>query len=273
MGDAASSVRATTGRDRRDAGARPPGDARGRDRLLDVAARRPRRRGRARGAVQSRRAGRDRRARAPCSRSSSAARSSSFRAASARATATRIARSSSTCTACSGRPVELNLLLPTPHNPMSWERTLEFAREAFGAGRAPAPAVHHQRARPAPEARRHLRLRRDAGVARRADAHRAGAIAPAAATRTFAPVWPRSSTRPDAPAAFTWDVLEVEAVRDPEHAGLGRQARRRARRDARLPAARHVSRLLAGGGPGDAVADPAKRARAARSSRTSCAPA
>jgi N-acyl-D-aspartate/D-glutamate deacylase len=34
----------------------------------------------------------------------------------------------------SGRPVELNTLLPTPSNPMGWQRTLDFANEAFARG-------------------------------------------------------------------------------------------------------------------------------------------
>src|SRR4051794_5959028 len=34
----------------------------------------------------------------------------------------------------SGRPIELNVLVPTPDNPMGWQRTLEFAREAFASG-------------------------------------------------------------------------------------------------------------------------------------------
>ncbi len=34
----------------------------------------------------------------------------------------------------SGRPIELNLLLPTPQNPMSWQQTLEFCREANARG-------------------------------------------------------------------------------------------------------------------------------------------
>jgi N-acyl-D-aspartate/D-glutamate deacylase len=34
----------------------------------------------------------------------------------------------------SGRPVELNLLLPTPHAPMGWQATLEFVRHAWADG-------------------------------------------------------------------------------------------------------------------------------------------
>lgn len=34
----------------------------------------------------------------------------------------------------SGRPIELNILLPTPQNPMAWEKTLEFVSEAAADG-------------------------------------------------------------------------------------------------------------------------------------------
>ena len=34
----------------------------------------------------------------------------------------------------SGRPIELNILLPSPDHPMSWQSTLEFANEAFRDG-------------------------------------------------------------------------------------------------------------------------------------------
>jgi len=34
----------------------------------------------------------------------------------------------------SGRPIELNVLVPTPQHPMGWQRTLEFANEAFAQG-------------------------------------------------------------------------------------------------------------------------------------------
>lgn len=34
----------------------------------------------------------------------------------------------------SGRPIELNLLMPTPHAPMCWQATLDFVREAWAEG-------------------------------------------------------------------------------------------------------------------------------------------
>ena len=90
------------GRDHGDAGAGASGDARRRARLLDLAARDPRRRGRPRGAVQPRRAAtRSSRCRR-CSRSSSAARSRSSRAASPAATTRPTGSWCSTCTASRG---------------------------------------------------------------------------------------------------------------------------------------------------------------------------
>ncbi len=34
----------------------------------------------------------------------------------------------------SGKPIELNILVPTPEHPMGWEATMEFCREAFAKG-------------------------------------------------------------------------------------------------------------------------------------------
>ena len=34
----------------------------------------------------------------------------------------------------SGKPIELNILTPTPQHPMGWQRMLEFCREAFASG-------------------------------------------------------------------------------------------------------------------------------------------
>lgn len=119
----------------------------------------------------------------------------------------------------SGRPVELNVLLPTPANPMCWERTLEFAREAFAAGVRLHPqfstnelGAHLKLADTflfdemptwrttltTPEPERSQRLR-DPDVRRRLSAE-------------FDDQGSRA-------AAFGWDVLEVEGVRDAAHAG------------------------------------------------------
>ena len=34
----------------------------------------------------------------------------------------------------SGKPIELNVLIPTPSNPMGWQQALAFCHEAFEAG-------------------------------------------------------------------------------------------------------------------------------------------
>ncbi len=52
----------------------------------------------------------------------------------------------------SGRPIELNVLLPTPANPMAWRETLDFCREAFARG----VRVHPQTSTNAPGL--HLKL-------------------------------------------------------------------------------------------------------------------
>jgi N-acyl-D-aspartate/D-glutamate deacylase len=117
----------------------------------------------------------------------------------------------------SGRPIELNLLLPTPQNPMSWERTLEFAHDCFARGIRVHPqfatnalGLHlkladtfvfdempsWRHALTAPEPERSRRLRDPALRARmRAE---------------FDDIANRS-------VSFTWDVLFAEAVRDAAH--------------------------------------------------------
>ncbi|HVM95065.1 MAG TPA: amidohydrolase family protein, partial [Candidatus Acidoferrales bacterium] len=117
----------------------------------------------------------------------------------------------------SGRPVELNLLLPTPQNPMSWERTLEFAHQCFDEGIRihpqfatnelglhlklvdtfvfdEMPAWREALTQPEPERSRRLRDR-DTRARMRAE---------------FDDLLTRS-------VSFGWDVLAVEAVSDAEH--------------------------------------------------------
>ena len=117
----------------------------------------------------------------------------------------------------SGRPVELNLLLPTPQNPMSWERTLEFAHDCFAQGIRvhpqfatnelglhlkladtfvfdEMPAWRHALTVPEPERSRRLR---DPALRARMRAE-------------FDDIMNRS-------VSFYWDVLAVEAVHDPAH--------------------------------------------------------
>ena len=110
--------------------------------------------------------------------------------------------------------------------------------------RPPAPAVHHQRARPAPQARRHLHLRRDADLARGADRARAGALAaPARSARCARSCAPSSTTSADAPRR-----LHVGRAR-----GRG-GARRRARRLGR-PHRGRAGRAQRGVDPLDAFLD------------------
>ena len=196
----------------------------------------PRRRGRPRGAVQSRRTARRSSRSARCSPSSSAARSRSSRAASARATTTPTAQLILDMYRVSGRPIELNVLLPTPRQP---DGLGAHARvRARGVGAAACACIRSSR--PTSSAL-HLKLADTfifdemPTLARGADrcpspSARARLRDPARARAARAP----SSTRPTGrAAAFTWDVLEVEAVRDAEPPRLGRPDRGRARRRAR----------------------------------------
>jgi N-acyl-D-aspartate/D-glutamate deacylase len=118
----------------------------------------------------------------------------------------------------SGRPVELNLLLPTPDNPLCWETTLGWVREATAQG----VRLHPQFA--TNELGLHLRLA-DTFVFDEMPSWRAALTLPPA-ERAMAlrdpDVRARMTEEFDAPgraAGFTWDVLEVEGVRDPAHAG------------------------------------------------------
>ncbi|MCW5893690.1 MAG: amidohydrolase family protein [bacterium] len=136
----------------------------------------------------------------------------------------------------SGRPVELNLLLPTPDNPMCWEATLGFVREATAQG----ARLHPQFA--TNELGLHLRLA-DTFVFDEMPAWRAALTLPQAerlAALRDPLVRARLAAEFDAPgraAGFTWDVLEVEAVGDPAHAGwVGRSV-------VELAAARGVTSL------------------------------
>jgi N-acyl-D-aspartate/D-glutamate deacylase len=117
----------------------------------------------------------------------------------------------------SGRPIELNQLLPTPENPMAWERSLGFVREAAAQG----VRLHPQFSTNALGL--HLRL---------ADTFVFDEMPSWRETLTLAE--PERSRRLRDPevrarlghayehdarsAAFGWDMLEVEAVRDPAHA-------------------------------------------------------
>jgi N-acyl-D-aspartate/D-glutamate deacylase len=113
----------------------------------------------------------------------------------------------------SGRPVELNVLLPTPENPMSWQRTLDFVREAAAAGARLHPQFTTN------ELGLHLKLC-DTFVFDEMPAWRDALTAsePERSRRLRDPVVrARMAAEWDGPgraAAFPWDVLYVETVRD-----------------------------------------------------------
>ncbi len=117
----------------------------------------------------------------------------------------------------SGRPVELNVLLPTPGNPMSWQHTLAFVREAVAAG----VRLHPQFTTSGTGL--HMRLA-DTFVLDEMPAWRTVLLLPEpersrrlrdpAVRATLAIEW-------DAPgrvAAFPMQLLEVEGVRDERNA-------------------------------------------------------
>ena len=248
-------------RGRRDAGAGPPGDARGRARLLDLAARHSRRRGRARGAVQPRRAARRSSRCRRCWRSSTAAPSRSSRAASPRGYDDADRELVLEMYRVSGRPIELNILIPTPDNPMGWQRTLDFVRDASARGVRLHPQFTTN------ELGLHLKLCDTfifdelptwRSVLTLAEPERSRQLRDPSVRARLAAEFDSPAGRA---AAFSWDLLEVEGVRDDAHRGLDRPQRRRARRRARREPARRLPRRLARGGARDPVADAAQRDR------------
>jgi len=117
----------------------------------------------------------------------------------------------------SGRPVELNVLLPTPANPMCWERTLAFAREAVAAGARLHPQFSTN------ELGAHLKLadtflfdEMPSWRETLTSADRVRRLRDPEVRRRLAAEFDDQGTRA---AAFGWDVLEVESVRDPANAG------------------------------------------------------
>jgi N-acyl-D-aspartate/D-glutamate deacylase len=118
----------------------------------------------------------------------------------------------------SGRPIELNVLLPTPLNPLAWEQTLAFVHEAFADGIRLHPQFTTN------ELGLHLRLADTfvfdempawRAALTRSEPERSRALRDSAVrvalTREFDDVAARS-------AAFSWEVLEVEGVANPAHA-------------------------------------------------------
>jgi N-acyl-D-aspartate/D-glutamate deacylase len=115
---------------------------------------------------------------------------------------------------CSGRPIELNILVPNPHHPMGWQETLAFCNEAFeqGARLHPMFTTNHLEL--------HLKLS-DTFVFDEMPAWRAALTAPEPerSARLRDPnVRGRMRDEFDDPAgravSFEWDGLEVESVRD-----------------------------------------------------------
>ena len=118
----------------------------------------------------------------------------------------------------SGRPIELNILLPSQDHPMGWQETLHFCEEATQRG----VRIHPQFTTNQLEL--HVKLA-DTFVFDEMPQWRSVLTQPdAERTRQLADPAIRKRLRdefdgPDArSAAFQWDSLEVEAVRDPANA-------------------------------------------------------
>jgi len=119
----------------------------------------------------------------------------------------------------SGRPVELNILVPNPAHPMGWQATLEFCNEAFADGVRLHPQFTTNRLE------LHLKLAdtfvfdempawREALT--RPGAGRARALRDPAVRARMAAEFDDPSTRA---VSFEWADLEIEAVRDAANAG------------------------------------------------------
>jgi len=114
----------------------------------------------------------------------------------------------------SGRPVELNILLPTPENPMGWQASLEFCTEAAERG----ARIHPQFTTNRLEA--HMKLADTflfdempswREVLTLPDPERQQRLADPALRARLRAEFDDPATRS---AAFQWEGLEVEAVRD-----------------------------------------------------------
>jgi len=117
----------------------------------------------------------------------------------------------------SGRPIELNILIPTPDNPMGWERTLDFVREASARGVRLHPQFTTN------ELGLHLKLC-DTFIFDELPTWRSVLTMPEperSRQLREASVRARLAAEFDSPAgraaAFSWDLLEVEGVRDDAH--------------------------------------------------------
>ncbi|MEE2675102.1 MAG: amidohydrolase family protein [Myxococcota bacterium] len=123
----------------------------------------------------------------------------------------------------SGRPIELNILVPSPDHPMGWQSTLEFCNEAFAEGIRLHPMFTTNRLElhlrlddtfvfdEMPEWRRVLTL---------PQAERLEKLREPAVREGLRAEFDSSDTRA---VSFGWDGLEVEAVADAAHsAWVGR---------------------------------------------------
>lgn len=117
----------------------------------------------------------------------------------------------------SGRPIELNILVPTPDNPMGWQQTLEFVRDAAAQGVRLHPQFTTN------ELGLHLRLSDTfifdelpawRAVFTQPEPERSRRLRDPAVRTQLAEEFDSSAGRA---AAFSWNLLEVEAVRDEAH--------------------------------------------------------
>jgi N-acyl-D-aspartate/D-glutamate deacylase len=120
----------------------------------------------------------------------------------------------------SGRPIELNILIPTPDNPMGWQRTLDFVRDASARGVRLHPQFTTN------ELGLHLKLSDTfifdelptwRSVLTQPEPERSRQLRDPSVRVRLAAEFDSSAGRA---AAFSWNLLEVEAVRDDAHRGL-----------------------------------------------------
>ena len=118
----------------------------------------------------------------------------------------------------SGRPIELNILLPSQDHPMGWQETLHFCEEATQRG----VRIHPQFTTNQLEL--HVKLADTfvfdempqwRSVLTQPDAERKRQLADPAVRKLLRDEFEGPEARS---AAFQWDSLEVEAVRDPANA-------------------------------------------------------
>ena len=117
----------------------------------------------------------------------------------------------------SGRPIELNLLIPTPDNPMGWERTLDFVRDASARGIRLHPQFTTH------ELGLHLKLSDTfifdemptwRSVLTLGEPERSRQLREPSVRARLAAEFESPEGRA---VAFGWDLLEVEGVRDDTH--------------------------------------------------------